>query len=227
MIRRPPRSTLFPYTTLFRSAQLVQRRRFLVGEVQHVAPALAVARALGVLQHLLQHVGEVSGAPHGVELLAGDGEIHELPCFGGSRAKSCVFTLAPQGSAMPRTEFIATAFHVPERVVTNDDLSQIMDTSDEWITQRSGIKTRHWVSDGETGASLATAAARKALAKAGMRPADLDCIVYCTCTPDHFEPGNGVVLERELGLSDIPALDVRKQCSGVLYGPSVADGRSR
>ncbi len=124
---------------------------------------------------------------------------------------------------MPRTEFIATAFHVPERVVTNDDLSQIMDTSDEWITQRSGIKTRHWVSDGETGASLATAAARKALAKAGMRPADLDCIVYCTCTPDHFEPGNGVFLERELGLSDIPAIDVRNQCSGFIYGLSVAD----
>ena len=124
---------------------------------------------------------------------------------------------------MPRTEFIATAFHVPERVVTNDDLAQIMDTSDEWITQRSGIKTRHWVSDGETGASLATAAARKALAKAGMRPAELDCIVYCTCTPDHFEPGNGVFLERELGLSDIPAIDVRNQCSGFIYGLSVAD----
>jgi len=124
---------------------------------------------------------------------------------------------------MSRTEFIATAFHVPERVVTNDDLAQLMDTSDEWIVQRSGIKTRHWVSDGETGAALATAAARKALAKAGMRAADLDCIVYCTCTPDHFEPGNGVFLERELGLTDIPAIDVRNQCSGFIYGLSVAD----
>src|SRR5437588_934603 len=124
---------------------------------------------------------------------------------------------------MPRTEFIATAFHVPERVVTNDDLAQLMDTSDEWIVQRSGIKTRYWVSDGETGASLATQAARKALAKAGMRAADLDCIVYCTCTPDHFEPGNGVFLERELGLTDIPAIDVRNQCSGFIYGLSVAD----
>src|SRR5207247_391974 len=101
---------------------------------------------------------------------------------------------------MPRTEFIATAFHVPERVVTNDDLAQLMDTSDEWIVQRSGIKTRYWVSNGETGASLATAAARKALAQAGMRAADLDCIAYCTCTPHHFEPGTGVFLERELGL---------------------------
>ena len=124
---------------------------------------------------------------------------------------------------MPRTQFIATAFHVPERVVSNDDLAQLMDTSDEWIVQRSGIKTRYWVSDGETGASLATEAARKALAKAGMQPAELDCIVYCTCTPDHFEPGNGVFLERALGLTDIPAIDVRNQCSGFIYGLSVAD----
>src|SRR5437879_13528339 len=110
------------------------------------------------------------------------------------RGRNLVFSPSPQGTAMPRTEFIATAFHVPERVVTNDDLAQLMDTSDEWIVQRSGIKTRYWVSEGETGASLATQAARKALAKAGMRPGELDCIVYCSCTPDHFEPGNGVVL---------------------------------
>jgi 3-oxoacyl-[acyl-carrier-protein] synthase-3 len=124
---------------------------------------------------------------------------------------------------MPRTEFIATGFHVPDRVVTNDDLSQIMDTSDEWIVQRSGIKTRHWVSEGETGVTLARQAALQALAKAGMKAAELDCIVYCTCTPDHFEPGNGVFLERELGLRDIPAIDVRNQCSGFIYGLSVAD----
>jgi len=124
---------------------------------------------------------------------------------------------------MPRTEFIATGFHVPERVVTNDDLAQIMDTSDEWISQRSGIKARHWVSDGETGATLARQAALQALAKAGMKATDLDCIVYCTCTPDHFEPGNGVFLQRELGISDIPAIDVRNQCAGFVYGLSVAD----
>ncbi len=124
---------------------------------------------------------------------------------------------------MPHTEFIATAFHVPDRVVTNDELSRMMDTSDEWITQRSGIRTRHWVSDGETGASLARAATLKALARASLQPSDLDCIVYCTCTPDHFEPGNGVFLERELGLTDIPAIDVRNQCSGFIYGLSVAD----
>jgi 3-oxoacyl-[acyl-carrier-protein] synthase-3 len=124
---------------------------------------------------------------------------------------------------MPHTEFIATGFHVPERVVTNAELSRLMDTSDEWITQRSGIKTRYWVSEGETGVTLAREATCQALANAGMKAADLDCIVYCTCTPDHFEPGNGVFLERELGLRDIPAIDVRNQCSGFLYGLSVAD----
>jgi len=124
---------------------------------------------------------------------------------------------------MPRTEFIATGFCVPERVVTNDDLAGMMDTSDEWITQRSGIRTRHWVSPGETGVGLAREAACRALAKAGLRATDLDCIVYCTCTPDHFEPGNGVFLQRELGVTDIPAIDVRNQCSGFIYGLSVAD----
>jgi 3-oxoacyl-[acyl-carrier-protein] synthase III len=124
---------------------------------------------------------------------------------------------------MPRTEFIATGFHVPDRVVTNDDLSALMDTSDEWIVQRSGIKTRHWVEDGETGVTLARQAALQALAKAGMKATELDCIVYCTCTPDHFEPGNGVFLQRELGLRDVPAIDVRNQCSGFIYGLSVAD----
>jgi 3-oxoacyl-[acyl-carrier-protein] synthase-3 len=124
---------------------------------------------------------------------------------------------------MPRTAFLSTGFHVPARIVTNDDLAKLMDTSDEWIVQRSGIKTRHWVSDGETGVSLAREASLKALGKAGLTPADIDCIVYCTCTPDHFEPGNGVFLQRELGVTDIPAVDVRNQCSGFIYGLSIAD----
>ena len=124
---------------------------------------------------------------------------------------------------MPRTQFLATGFHVPARVVTNDDLAQMMDTSDEWIVQRSGIKTRYWVDRGDTGVGLAREASRKALDKAGLEPKDLDCIIYCTCTPDHFEPGNGVFLQRELGLTDIPAVDVRNQCSGFIYGLSIAD----
>ena len=124
---------------------------------------------------------------------------------------------------MPRTQFLSTGFHVPARVVTNDDLAKIMDTSDEWIVQRSGIKKRHWVEAGDTGVSLAREASLKALGKAGLTPQDLDCIIYCTCTPDHFEPGNGVFLQRELGITDIPAVDVRNQCSGFIYGLSIAD----
>jgi 3-oxoacyl-[acyl-carrier-protein] synthase-3 len=124
---------------------------------------------------------------------------------------------------MPRTQFLSTGFHVPDRVVTNDDLAKIMDTSDEWIVQRSGIKTRYWVDAGDTGVGLARDASRKAIEKAGITPQELDCIIYCTCTPDHFEPGNGVFLQRELGLTDIPAVDVRNQCSGFIYGLSIAD----
>src|SRR5213592_3037468 len=124
---------------------------------------------------------------------------------------------------MPRTAFLSTGFHVPSHVVTNDDLAKIMDTSDEWILQRSGIKTRYWVEKGDTGVALAREASQKALDKAGLAPADIDCIIYCTCTPDHFEPGNGVFLQRELGLTDIPAVDVRNQCSGFIYGLSIAD----
>src|SRR2546428_7362261 len=124
---------------------------------------------------------------------------------------------------MPRTAFLSTGFHVPARLVTNEDLAKVMDTSDEWIVQRSGIKTRYWVDKGDTGVALAREASKKALDKAGLAPSDLDCIIYCTCTPDHFEPGNGVFLQRELGLSDIPAIDVRNQCAGFVYGLSVAD----
>src|SRR5258708_35925361 len=124
---------------------------------------------------------------------------------------------------MPRTAFLSTGFHVPARVVTNDDLAKIMDTSDEWIVQRSGIKTRYWVEAGDTGVALAREASKKALDKAGLAPQDIDCIIYCTCPPHHFEPGNGVVFQRQLGLTDIPAVDVRNQCSGFIYGLSIAD----
>lgn len=124
---------------------------------------------------------------------------------------------------MLRTEFIATGFHVPPRVVTNDELSRLMDTSDEWITQRTGIKQRHWVEPGTTCSALAAEATKMALTRADLRATDLDCIIFATATPDHFFPGNGVFLQRLLGLTDIPALDVRNQCTGFVYGLSVAD----
>lgn len=123
---------------------------------------------------------------------------------------------------MVRTRVISTGFHVPDRVVTNRDLEGWMDTSDEWIRKRSGIVERRWV-DGEAGSDLAAEATRNALERAGMEADEIDCIVLATLSPDHFFPGTGVFLQRELGLTDIPCLDVRNQCTGFLYGLSVAD----
>jgi 3-oxoacyl-[acyl-carrier-protein] synthase-3 len=124
---------------------------------------------------------------------------------------------------MPRTEFISTGFYVPERVVKNDEFTQWMDTSDEWIRTRTGITERRWVAEGQSGADLAYEASMLALSRAGMKPSDLDCIIYCTLSPDYFFPGTGVFLQRKLGVPEIPCLDVRNQCTGFLYGLSVAD----
>jgi 3-oxoacyl-[acyl-carrier-protein] synthase-3 len=121
------------------------------------------------------------------------------------------------------TRFLGTGFAVPDRVVTNDELSQLMDTTDEWIRSRTGIQERRWVREGETGVEMALKATRQALAMADLAPTDLDAIVYATSSPDHFAPGNGVYLQRMLGISTIPALDLRAQCSGFIYALSVAD----
>jgi 3-oxoacyl-[acyl-carrier-protein] synthase-3 len=124
---------------------------------------------------------------------------------------------------MPRACILGTGFAVPDRVVTNQDLSSVMDTTDEWIRARTGIEERRWVREGETGAQLALCASNRALEAAGIPASELDAIVYATSTPDHFAPGNGVYLQRALGLDPIPALDVRAQCSGFIYALSVAD----
>jgi 3-oxoacyl-[acyl-carrier-protein] synthase-3 len=124
---------------------------------------------------------------------------------------------------MPRTRFLGTGFAVPERVVSNDDLSAMMDTSDEWIRTRTGIQERRWVREGETGVDLALAATRRALEMADLQPSAVDAIVYATSTPDHFAPGNGVFLQRALGVGTIPAIDIRTQCSGFVYALSVDD----
>ena len=123
-----------------------------------------------------------------------------------------------------RTEFISTGYYVPERRLLNDDLKQWWDTSDEWITERTGIKQRHWVEPGkQAGSDLALEATKIALERASLKPADIDCIVYATLSPDFFFPGGGVYLQRKLGIPGIPAIDIRNQCSGFLYGLSVAD----
>jgi 3-oxoacyl-[acyl-carrier-protein] synthase-3 len=124
---------------------------------------------------------------------------------------------------MTRSRFLGTGFAVPDRVVTNDELSRLMDTTDEWIRTRTGIQERHWVTEGETGVDLAHQATERALEMAGLAAGDLDAIVYATSSPDHFAPGNGVFLQRQLGISTIPALDLRAQCSGFIYALSVAD----
>jgi 3-oxoacyl-[acyl-carrier-protein] synthase-3 len=124
---------------------------------------------------------------------------------------------------MPGARFLGTGFAVPERVVTNDDLSRLMDTSDEWIRTRTGIRERRWVREGETNAGLAHAATLRALESAGLEPGRLDAIVYATSTPDHFAPGGGVYLQRMLGAGAIPSIDIRNQCSGFVYALAVAD----
>ena len=124
---------------------------------------------------------------------------------------------------MLRTEFISTGMYVPDRVIKNDDLTQWMDTSDEWIRTRSGIQERRWAHEGQHTSDLALEAAKMALERAGMRAADLDCIIFATLSPEYMFPGSGVYLQAKLGISTIPCLDVRNQCSGFLYGLSVAD----
>ncbi|MEQ9570192.1 MAG: beta-ketoacyl-ACP synthase III [Longimicrobiales bacterium] len=124
---------------------------------------------------------------------------------------------------MPRTAIVGTGFHVPERVVTNDDLAQWMDTSDAWIRERTGIEERRWVEEGTTGADMARRASEAALARAGLEASAVDAVVLGTLSPDHFFPGTGVFLQRELGLEGVPCLDIRAQCSGFVYGLSVAD----
>lgn len=124
---------------------------------------------------------------------------------------------------MTRSVVRGLGFYVPDRVVTNRDLTRWMDTSDEWIRERTGIEERRWVEPGDRGSRLAAQATRRALADAGLEARDLDAIVFATLSPDHYFPGNGVFLQRELGLAGIPCLDVRAQCTGFLYALSVAD----
>ena len=124
---------------------------------------------------------------------------------------------------MPRAHFLGTGLAVPDRVVTNDDLSRVMDTSDEWIRTRTGIQERRWVREGETNAALAHTASLSALEAAGLEPSGIDAIVYATSTPDHFAPGGGVYLQRLLGVGAIPSIDIRNQCSGFVYALAIAD----
>ncbi|GAA3941809.1 beta-ketoacyl-ACP synthase III [Hymenobacter algoricola] len=128
-------------------------------------------------------------------------------------------------STLRHSEIAGVGHYVPSRVVTNADLAKIMETTDEWIQERTGIRERRWFEEGkDTTANMGAAAARKALEMAGLEPDDVQMIVFATLSPDYFFPGSGVLLQRELGIkAPIPAFDVRNQCSGFVYALSMAD----
>ncbi len=114
--------------------------------------------------------------------------------------------------------------YVPEKIVTNKDLEKIMNTTNEWIVERTGIEERRWFNpEVDTVANMATKASKMAIERAGIDVKDIEFIVFANITPDYFFPGSGVLLQRELGLGGIGALDIRNACSGFIYGLSVAD----
>ena len=116
-------------------------------------------------------------------------------------------------------------YYVPENIVKNKDLEKIMDTSDEWIQERTGIKERRWVleNSNESTSSMGTEAAKKAIDNADISPDQIDFIIFATLSPDYFFPGSGVLIQRNLGLKEVGALDIRNQCSGFIYALSIAD----
>ncbi len=116
---------------------------------------------------------------------------------------------------------------VPPGIVTNDRMSLLMETTDEWIRQRTGISERHYARKGTPSSDLGFEASRQALSDAGIEAGDLDLIVFATMTPDHYFPGNGGLLAKKLGLETTHALDVRMQCAGFLSGLQVADAYIR
>lgn len=126
---------------------------------------------------------------------------------------------------MKSSKIIGLGHHVPETVITNSYLSTLMDTNNEWIIERTGIRERRWMDPAkDTVANMAAKAARMALQNAKLTEKDIDFIVFATITPDYFFPGSGVLLQRELGLDGrIAALDIRNACSGFIYALSVAD----
>lgn len=121
------------------------------------------------------------------------------------------------------SRIVGTGSYLPEKVLTNFDLEKVMDTSDSWIRERTGIERRHIAADGETTVDLAEHAARRALDAAGLRPEDVDFIAFGTTTPDLVFPNCGVILQSRLGCRGGPAFSVETACSGFMYALSIAD----
>jgi len=125
---------------------------------------------------------------------------------------------------MPHSRIVGLGHYVPETVITNQYLSTVMDTTNEWIVERTGINERRWIDPAkDTVAGMAAKATRMALERAKLTEKDIEFIVFATITPDYFFPGSGVLLQRELGLEGIGALDIRNACSGFIYALSTAD----
>ncbi|MCL9807860.1 3-oxoacyl-ACP synthase III family protein [Flavobacterium luminosum] len=125
---------------------------------------------------------------------------------------------------MYHSKITGLGYYVPENIVTNDDLSKIMDTNDEWIQERTGIKRRRHVNSLEdTTTSMGVKAAKIAIDRSGIAKEDIDFIIFATLSPDYYFPGPGVLVQRDLGLKTVGALDVRNQCSGFVYAISIAD----
>ncbi|WP_282051173.1 3-oxoacyl-ACP synthase III family protein [Maribacter aquivivus] len=126
---------------------------------------------------------------------------------------------------MYNSKIIGLGHYVPDNVVTNDDLSKVMETNDAWIQERTGIKERRHVvkGDGDTTTTMGVKAAKIAIERAGIDKDDIDFIVFATLSPDYYFPGPGVLVQRDLGIKTVGALDVRNQCSGFVYAISIAD----
>ena len=122
-----------------------------------------------------------------------------------------------------QSQIIGSGFVTGENLVTNDQLAQVMDTSDAWIRERSGVETRYYVEQGTATSDLGVGAAKKALEDAGVAKEEVDYIVFATMTPDHYFPGCGGILQDKMGMAHIPALDIRQQCTGFIYGLQVSD----
>ena len=128
---------------------------------------------------------------------------------------------------MARSVIVGSGTAIPPNRISNAMLARVMDTSDEWIRERSGVETRYFVDEGTATSDLGAAAAAQALESARVRREDVDLVIFATMTPDHYFPGNGGILQAKLGLRQVPCFDIRQQCVGFLYGLQLADAQIR
>lgn len=124
-------------------------------------------------------------------------------------------------------KIVGVGHYAPPRIVSNHDLEAWLETTDDWITTRTGMKRRHWASEEETTSDLATAAASAALVHAGLQPQEIDCFIVATVTPDYYFPATACLVASKLSVTEKPAFDIGIACSGFIYGLTVASGLIR